>query len=259
MDFMARVYNKRYAPNSRETIRRFTMHQFVEAGLAVMNPDNPERAVNSPKWCYQVTDAAFALVITHGTEGWESALTKYLSEIGSLREQWAKTREITMIPVVGPRGEAIKLSPGGQNDLVKAIIEQFCARFTPGGRLIYVGDAGEKWAFFDKAGLTQLGVEVDAHGKMPDVVIHHETDNWLVLIEAVTSHGPVNPKRVTELQALFDKSSAGLVFVTAFETRSAFARYVRDISWETEVWIADAPTHLVHFDGKRFLGPYATP
>lgn len=256
MTFMEQVYGKTYAPNTRETVRRFTMHQFVEAGVAVSNPDRPDRPVNSPKWCYQVSDAAFDLVRTYGTDAWSAALAEFLDEIGSLKERWAKRRDMEMIPVTGPHGEDFKLSPGGQNDLVKAIVEDFCSRFTPGGHLIYVGDAGEKWAVFDEDHLASLGVQVDAHGKMPDVVVHFTDENWLVLIEAVTSHGPVNPKRVTELRELFAGSTAGLVFVTAFETRQAFARYVYDISWETEVWIADAPTHMVHFDGKRFLGPY---
>ena len=91
---------------------------------------------------------------------------------------------------------------------------------------------------------------------MPDVIVYVESKNWLVLIEAVTSHGPVDPKRRGELKKLFRGAQAGLVFVTAFLTRQAMVRYLNDISWETEVWVADSPTHLIHFNGKRFLGPY---
>ena len=122
--------------------------------------------------------------------------------------------------------------------------------------MIYVGDADEKWAIFDEHSFTSLNVAVDAHGKMPDVVVHHVERGWLVLIEAVTSHGPVNPKRHEELKRLFESSTVGLVFVTAFLTRKAMVKYLGEISWETEVWVADAPTHLIHFDGERFLGPY---
>jgi len=91
---------------------------------------------------------------------------------------------------------------------------------------------------------------------MPDVIVYVESENWLVLIEAVTSHGPVNPKRRGELKTLFKGCSAGFVFVTAFLDRQAMVKYLGDISWETEVWVADAPTHLIHFNGERFLGPY---
>ena len=91
---------------------------------------------------------------------------------------------------------------------------------------------------------------------MPDVVIHHVEKDWLVLIEAVTSHGPVNPKRHNELKELFRESRIGLVFVTAFLTRRDMIKYLGEIAWETEVWVAETPTHMIHFNGERFLGPY---
>jgi hypothetical protein len=160
------------------------------------------------------------------------------------------------IPVEVAPGKTVTLSPGGQNVLVEKVIKEFCARFTPGGRLLYVGDTDEKWAHFDEEGLKALGVSVDPHGKMPDLVAHHLGKNWLVLIEAVTSHGPVSPKRRAELEALFRNSTAGLVFVTAFLDRRTLIRYLGEISWETEVWVADSPDHLIHFNGERFLGPY---
>jgi hypothetical protein len=153
-------------------------------------------------------------------------------------------------------GKTIALSPGGQNILVERIIKDFCPLFTHGGKPVYIGDTDEKWAYFDSELLKSLGVKIDAHGKMPDVVIYVEQKNWLVLIEAVTSHGPVSPKRRGELKVLFEEATAGLVFVTAFLDRKAMIKYLGDISWETEVWVADSPTHLIHFDGERFLGPY---
>jgi len=158
--------------------------------------------------------------------------------------------------VVLPRGQAITLSPGGQNLIVEKVISEFCEFFTPGGRVIYVGDTDEKFAFFDKELLGSIGVDLEPHGKIPDVIVFHEEKNWLVLIEAVTSHGPVGPKRMSELKRLFADSTAGLVFVTAFLDRRTMARYLGDISWETEVWVAEAPGHLIHFNGERFLGPY---
>lgn len=160
------------------------------------------------------------------------------------------------IPVSLAPGQEITLSPGGQNVLVKEIIDQFAPRFASPGKFIYVGDTDEKFAYFDENSLHELGVKLDEHGKMPDVVIHYSPKNWLLLVEAVTSHGPINPKRRDELQRLFAKSSAGLVFVTAFLTRKAMIAYLDEISWETEVWVAESPTHMIHFNGKRFLGPY---
>ena len=97
---------------------------------------------------------------------------------------------------------------------------------------------------------------MDSHGKMPDVVLHFIAKNWLLLVESVTSHGPVDGKRHAELAKLFANATTGLVYVTAFPTRAIMSRYLREIAWETEVWVADAPSHLIHFNGARFLGPY---
>jgi hypothetical protein len=148
------------------------------------------------------------------------------------------------------------LSPGGQNILVKHIVGDFTERFTPAGKIVYVGDTSDKFAYFDSSYLATLGVTIETHGKMPDVIIHHVAENWLVLVEAVTSHGPIDPKRRGELIALFSGSKAGLVFVTAFLDKRGLNQFLGDISWETEVWVAEAPDHLIHFDGERFLGPH---
>ena len=152
--------------------------------------------------------------------------------------------------------QRIRLPRNDDKFLLKAVLEEFCPRFVPGGIVVYIGDTEKMFRHFDAAYLRNLGVPVREHGKMPDVVVHFIDKNWLVLIEAVTSHGPVNPKRLTELRALFAGSKAGLVFVTAFLNRRGLLKYIGDIAWETEVWVADAPDHMIHFNGERFLGPY---
>jgi len=256
MDFFRDHYGKNYKPNTRETVRRQTVHQFMDAGLVVANPDRPERPVNSPKAVYQVEESALSLLRGYGSQAWAHDLALYLAKVKTLKEKYKQEREMARLPVVFPDGTVSTLSPGGQNVLVKEIVEQFAPRFASPGKFIYVGDTDEKYAFFDKEGLERLGVELNAHGKMPDVIIHFTEKNWLLLIEAVTSHGPINPKRQQELKKLFGKSKAGLVYVTTFLTRKALINYIDEISWETEVWVADSPTHMIHFNGKRFLGPY---
>jgi adenine-specific DNA-methyltransferase len=256
MDFFARYYGKRYAPNTRETVRRQTVHQFLDAGLIVANPDDPARPINSGKTVYQVEASTLELLRTYGFEGWHERLREYLTSTETLRRRYISERQLIRIPLAVAPGKVISLSPGGQNVLIKQIVDEFCPRFTPEATLIYVGDTDEKFAYFDQEALERLGVTVEPHGKMPDVVVYHSTEDWLVLIEAVTTHGPVDPKRRNELRRLFHDSSAGLVFVTAFLDRGTMKKYVNDISWETEVWVAEAPDHLIHFNGERFLGPY---
>ena len=140
--------------------------------------------------------------------------------------------------------------------MIQRIINDFCPRFTSGAKLLYVGDTDKKWAYFDPIICVRSVSAVEEHGKISDVVVHFIKRNWLVLIEAVTSHGPVNPKRLTELKSLFAGSKAGLVFVTAFLNGRGLLKYLGAIAWETEVWVADTPDHMIHFNGERFLGPY---
>ena len=138
---------------------------------------------------------------------------------------------------------------------MKAIIEQFCPAFAPGGVVLYIGDTENKFAHCAAEALAALGVRLDSAAKIPDVIVHHTARNWLLLIEAVTSAGPVDGKRRKELKDLFAGCKAGLVFVTAFETRRALQSFLAQIAWESEVWIAEDPDHMIHFDGERFLGP----
>ncbi len=259
MEWAREHYKREYAPNTRETIRRQTMHQFCQAGIAVYNPDQPDRAVNSPKAVYQIESNALTLVRTFGSPAWHNALFEYLEKSGTLAARYAMEREQTRIPVQISPGQTVTLTPGEHSDLIRAIIEEFAPRFAPNSVLIYLGDTGDKLAYFDAPLLSELGVEVESHGKMPDVVLHYTAKGWLLLVEAVTSHGPVDGKRHTELTDLFSNSTAGLVYVTAFPNRNIMSRYVANIAWETEVWVADAQSHLIHFNGERFLGPYNSP
>ncbi len=256
MEFLEEHYGKKYAPNTRETVRRQTVHQFLDAGIVNINPDDPRRPTNSPYAVYQIEAGVLKLLRSYGAPEWEKGLKTYLSSTETLKKKYAREREMRRIPVRIGKGKAISLSPGGQNVLIERIVADFCQYFVGGGKLVYVGDTDEKWAYFDEPLLRSLGVAIEPHGKMPDVVVYLERKNWLVLIEAVTSHGPVNPKRRGELKTLFGRGKAGLVFVTAFLDRQAMVRFLGDISWETEVWVADSPTHLIHFNGERFLGPY---
>lgn len=256
MDWTREHYGKEYAPNTRETIRRQTMHQFCDAGIALYNPDQPGRPVNSPKAVYQIEPTTLSLLRTFGTPEWHEALKSYSAKRDTLIARYAKEREQNRVPVKIAPGKKISLSPGEHSKLIRTIVEEFAPRFAPDSVLVYVGDTGDKWGYFDAPLLAELGIDVESHGKMPDVVLHYTAKNWLLLVESVTSHGPVDGKRHAELAKLFADSTAGLVYVTAFPSRTIMSRYLGEIAWETEVWVSDAPSHLIHFNGARFLGPY---
>ncbi len=256
IDFIATAYGNRYAPNTRETIRDDAVKFFLEEGLLLRNPDDPSRPTTSANTVYQIEPSALVLFRTFGTLEWTPALRHYLASRETLKHEIARKRHLARVPVTLPDGSQVALSPGGQNPLIKSIIEQFCPAFAPGGIILYIGDTENKFAHLETADLAALGVTLDSAAKVPDVIVYYRAKNWLLLIEAVTSAGPVDGKRRKELKDLFAGCKAGLVFVTVFENRRTMQTFVSNIAWESEVWIADAPDHMIHFNGQRFLGPY---
>jgi BsuBI/PstI restriction endonuclease len=227
MDWVRDHYDKTYAPNTRETFRRQTMHQFVEAGIAPYNPDDPSRPVNSPRAVYQIEPTCLALLKSVGTKEYGLRLKGFKAAQSGLAEKYAKPREMEMVPVRIAAGREVVLSPGAHSELIRQIWEEFGPRFVPGGELVYAGDTGEKWGYFNEDLLKSQGVTVDNHGKMPDVIIFYQDRQWLILAEAVTSHGPVDGKRHRELEELFKASGAGLVLVSAFPDRRTFTKVRR--------------------------------
>ncbi len=179
-----------------------------------------------------------------------------MQTVKTLEKRYGKEREMRRIPVALSNGKEIKLLPGRRDVLVKKVIADFCSLYTPAGHILYVSDTEEEWSYLDSVALTELGLAITEYWKMPNIVVHHLEKNRLFLIEAVSSHGPVSPKRRQELKELFAGSKTGIVYVTAFLDRRAMMKYFDDISWETVVWIAESPTHLIHFNGKQLLGPY---
>ncbi|MES2566991.1 MAG: BsuBI/PstI family type II restriction endonuclease [Bacteroidota bacterium] len=255
MTFVNANYNKTYAPNTRETFRRQVLHQFVQARIVDYNPDIPDLPVNSPKAHYAISNAALEVIRTYNSNNWKAALKRFSSNYEKLTETYLKERNINLIPVNLGDGVTLELSAGTHNKVQAAIVEQFAPRFANGGRILYLGDTAKKDLHVDTDKLKMLGIPIDQHSKLPDVVIYDEKRNWLFLIEAVTSHGPVSPKRFHELEHFLRSCKVGKIYVTAFPDMGEFKKHSNNIAWETEVWLMDIPDHMIHFNGDRFMGP----
>lgn len=255
MTFVNENYNKNYAPNTRETFRRQVLHQFVQARVINYNPDQPDLPVNSPRVHYGLTKEVLDVVKAYGTENWDKEVNNFIDQVGKLSEVYLKERELIQIPVQLSNGKVIRLSAGKHNEVQAAIVEKFAPRFANGGTLLYLGDTAKKDLFVDEETLKELNIPIDQHSKLPDVVIYDSIRNWLFLIEAVTSHGPVSPKRIVELEDLLKNCNVGKVYVTAFPDMTEFKKHSNNIAWETEVWLMEVPDHMIHFNGDRFMGP----
>lgn len=243
-------YKMTYAENSRETFRKQAIHHFRNAAFVEDNG----KATNSPNYCYRLTDEMLNLIQSFGTASWTKSLTRFMENHDSLIDLYTSKRTMRKMPVK-INGKNFTFSPGKHNQLQKAIIEEFAPRFAPNSECLYVGDTTKKDLVKNEEKLRALGFEITLHDKMPDVVLYLENKDWLYFIESVTSVGPMEPKRIQEIEEITSGVTAGKIYVTAFLDFKTFKKFSDSLAWETEAWIADIPDHMIHMNGDRFLGP----
>ena len=243
-------YGMSYAENSRETFRKQAMHHFRNAAFI---EDNGQ-PTNSPNYRYRLTDEMLALIKSFETKKWIKKLQSFQNKHESLIQLYASKRTMQKMPV-RINGNAFSFSPGKHNELQKAIIEEFAPRFAANSECLYVGDTTEKDLVKNIDKLRELGFEITLHDKMPDIVLYSEEKGWLYFIESVTSVGPMEPKRIKEIEEMTIRVTAGKIYVTAFLDFKTFKKFSETLAWETEVWIAEMPDHMIHLNGNKFLGP----
>ena len=250
ISFISEKYGITYAENSRETFRKQAMHTFRDAALIEDNG----KATNSPNYKYRITKEKKKLIKSYNTIYWKDELKKFSNNHESLISLYESKKKMTMMPV-NINGQDFNFSVGKHNKLQKAIIEEFAPRFAPNSECLYVGDTTKKDLVKNEEKLSQLGFEITLHDKMPDVVLYVENKNWLYFIEAVTSVGPISPKRLLEINELTKNVKVGKIYITAFLDFNTYKKFSKELAWETEVWIADIPDHMIHLNGDKFMGP----
>lgn len=252
--FVNENFGEEISSGSYDDIRRKDL-KLLTVGEIVLH-SSPNSATNDSTRGYVLNPFYADLVRKYGSENWVKETKEALKDIESIGEKLLRKREIEKVPVVLPSGKKLEFSPGEHNDLQKAIIEEFLPRYGYGSEVLYIGDTSNKYLHLDKVKLNELKFFEISHEELPDVITFSKSKNWLFLIEAVHSSGPINEIRLLQLKNLTKECEAEIVYVTAFLEKSKFRQYMSEIAWETEVWIADNPDHLVHFNGDKFLGPY---
>ncbi len=246
--FANKHYDVNYAENSRETFRKQALHHFRTAAIVEDNG----KATNSPNYRWRLT--AEFLEILRNINKSQAPLKAFIKNHDSLIAIYASKKSMEKM-AVNIDGRDFTFSKGKHNQLQKAIIEEFAPRFAPNSECLYVGDTIKKDLVKNEERLKTLGFDISLHDKMPDVVLFRADKNWLFFIEAVTSVGPMNPKRIQEITAMTNNVKAGKIFVTAFLDFKTYKKFSEDLAWDTEVWISEMPDHMIHLNGNNFLGP----
>ena len=249
-------YEENTSPGSYDDIRRKHLKLLILADLVLNSADNPSAAPNDPTRGYTLSGEFKTLVNYYGTEQWEIKLRLFTKNRPSLSEILQHKREMPKVRVTLPTGDILDFSSGGHNQLQREIIEEFLPRFGAGCAVLYIGDATDRYLLRDDDKLRKLGFFELTHDSLPDIVAYNKERNWLFLIEAFFSSGAMSEERILELKKALGNCIADLIFVTAFTSKTDLKKNIGIIGWETEVWTADNPDHLVHFNGSKFLGPY---
>lgn len=253
--FENKNFGEDISPGSYDDIRRQDLKLLVEAGIVVNSSSTEEQATNNPSRGYGLSTSFANLLHSFGSSRWKILLNEFRKETKSLKEELERRRDLQKVPVTLPNGKTIVLSYGEHNNLQKAIIEVFLPLFGLGAEVLYVGDTKDKFLHLEKAELEKIKFFTLEHEELPDVVAYSREKNLLYLIEAYHSTGEWDEIRVRKVKRKLEESgcTANVVFFTAFENKNIFKQKAKDIAWETEVWIADSPEHLVHFNGYKFL------
>lgn len=248
-------YGEKIADSSYDDIRRQDLKMLVESGVVLSSSSKENQATNNPSRGYALNPSFAYLLRQYKTNNWDDALSSYIQKSISLKEELERRRNLEKVPVTLPGGKKIDLSYGEHNDLQKAIIENFLPLYGFGAEVLYVGDTKDKFLHLEKEALEALKFFPLEHEELPDVIAYSKEKNLLYLIEAYHSTGEWSEVRVRKIKQKLEASqcSANIVFFTAFENKTVFKQKAKDIAWETEVWIADSPEHLIHFNGYKFL------
>ena len=250
IEFLNQYHGTTYAENSRETFRKQALHHFRSAAFIEDNG----MATNSPNYKYRLTQEMLDLLKSYNTPQWQTKLSQFQKSHVSLMQLYYTKRHLKRIPIK-INGRMLSFSSGKHNELLKAIIENFAPTFAKGSQCLYIGDTQNKNLVKDNNKLEAIGFTLSCHDKLPDVILFSEENNWIYFIEAVTSVGPMDNKRINELKLLLRDVTASKIYITAFLDFKTFKRFSDKIAWETEIWLAEQPDHMIHFNGDRFLGP----
>lgn len=246
--------NAPYAENSRETFRKYNIKPWITAGI--LEP-KAGLSTNDKDNSYRFTSYFAALIRTYGTEQWEEKLSDYMSTYQSYREYLKQTKSVERNYRAEYNGINIELKKSPHNKLQLQILKELLPLISEGKpELLYIGDAVDRdlWQKDDR--LKELGIYVlSGSGNLPDIIAYDSVNKRILFIEAFHSTGPFTIDRVNTIRNLCKcEPGTEAAFITAFDTTAKMLKNYKNVAWETDIWTAEEPTHLLHKNGDKFMG-----
>ena len=246
-------FNENRSSGSYDDVRRRELKPLVLAKIIVNS--KPDSAHNDSTRGYGVATDYCKVVRLYKTDSWKKALVNIVREKGRFSDR-IDPRKVKKVEIDIPDRDHVYLSLGEHNILQKKIIEDMMPVFCSGSEILYLGDTAKKQVINNEDKLNTLNFFELKHGMLPDIVAYSQKQNWLYLIEAVYTSNPISNNRKIELKDITKDCKAKIIFISAFLNRTDFRKYVSCIAWETEVWLADEPNHMIHFNGDKIQTPY---
>ena len=240
---------------SYDYVLRDGLRKLIIGGI--VDRSKPQANISDATRGYRVSTEYAKIIKKFGEKDWEKLVESFNKTHKTYRERIEQKRDLPKIPVVLPDGRTFELTDGEHNMIQQQIITEFLPRHGHGAMLLYCGDADNKYGIiYEKEKLESLGIKDIAQNKLPDIIAYSEKEDWIFLIEAYHTSNPITPERKYELEIMLGDAARKCCFVTAFENQAAYRSCPEDLAWETEVWVATQPDHMIHLNGSRFQGPY---
>lgn len=243
-----------YAENSRETFRKYNIKPWISAGI--LEP-KAGLATNDKDNSYRFTSYFAALIRSYGTAMWEEKLKDYKDTHVTYAEYLKQAKKVERDYIAEYEGSNIPLKKSAHNKLQVKILQELIplvCKEKP--ELLYIGDATDRDLWQKDERMKELGINVlSQSGNLPDIILYEQSAKRIIFIEAYHSTGPFTLDRVNAIKALCDcEDGTEAAFITAFDSTAKMLKNYKDVAWDTEMWAADEPTHLVHKNGDKFIG-----
>lgn len=256
IDFYNQYLEDSTSKGSYDYVLRHGLKRLLIAGIVVQS--KPDSNLSDSTRGYKISVEYSKIIRTYHQKDWAQQVSIFNRSHKTYAERLAQTRDIPKITVRTADGQEFQLKDGEHNLIQQQIIQEFLPRFGYGSKILYCGDSDNKYGVINETdAMAKLGINDISQGKLPDVVAYSESKDWIFLIEAYHSSNPITAERKYELEQMMGNAASKCVFVTAFNNHDAYHSCPEDIAWETEIWIATEPDHMIHRNGHRFMGPYS--
>ncbi len=239
---------KKVAENTREAYRKTSLAPLMNYGLVVRH----QLSTNDPNTYYRLYPD-FSRLLSEKNKREKYLLIDQLKGQTSKLSGRAINKSLKGKDVVVHINEedSFSLSRGAHNMLEKTVVEVFSLVFLSEPQVVYIGDTAPRKGYQNRTLMRRLNLPIDTSASLPDVILFSLSEQHLVVIEVVTSSGPITSIRLKQLQKLTKgpkKLGCKISYITAFPSRTVFRRFVEDIAWGSSVWIENELSSIVHFE-----------